>query len=440
MKTKRNNKTINRRQFIKMTTTAAAAISFSPWPVLGSPTLPGTKAKSVIYIWLAGGPSHLDTFDPKPKAGKDYSGPYRKPVATSVDDVFLGQKLPLLAKQAHNYSLIRSMTHGHFGHETASYVMQTGTLPGGQLVYPSMGAVISYKKEESYQGSLPSYISLPSTSKRFNAGGFLGPKYKPFVTGGNPAQSDFTVEGLNTHYHSSAHLQDKKTLLRDLDSFSKEMDSYSKVNELSVYQEQAFSLFSGDARKAFDLSLEKEATKEMYGNTTLGQSCLLARRLVEENVPFITVRSGGWDTHKLHFERMEEKLPELDKAVAALIQDLEQRGLLDETIILCGGEFGRTPKILWNAPWNGGRGHFGSAFSYLVAGGGLKKGLVYGKTNPRGETVIENPVYPWDLTATIYQLMGIDPSGTLPHPRGGLAYVLPDMKNNSGIIRDLINI
>ncbi|TLX74307.1 DUF1501 domain-containing protein [Labilibacter sediminis] len=433
---------IGRRQFLKRMAIGIGAVSFSNWQLMNAMPLSAvSKAKSVIFIWLAGGPSHLDTFDPKPKAGKDYSGPYRKPVATTVDDVFIGQKLPLLAQQARKFTIIRSMTHGHFGHETASYVMQTGTLPGGQLVYPSMGAVISYKKEGVYQGNIPPYISLTSHSKRFNEGGFLGPQYKSFATGGDPNKADFVVEGLGKQSINPNHLHDKKALLKSIDSFSKKMEQESLINELSIYQEQAFSLITGDAKKAFDLSSESEKTKSRYGNTTLGQSCLLARKLAEQKVPFITVRSGGWDTHKLHFERMEEKLPELDKGLSALLEDLDQRGMLEETLVVCGGEFGRTPKVLWEPPWNGGRGHFGAAFSYLVAGGGFKGGEVYGKTNLRGESIIENPVYPWDLTATIYHQLGINPKGTLPHPRGGLAYVLPEINHNkssNGILTNIL--
>jgi uncharacterized protein (DUF1501 family) len=190
-------------------------------------------------------------------------------------------------------------------------------------------------------------------------------------------------------------------------------------------REDAYSLILGEAKNTFDLSKEPEALRTAYGKTTFGQSCLQARKLVEAGVPFVTINAPGWDTHKKHFELMTRMLNELDKGLSTLLQDLSDRGLLDSTIVWCGGEFGRTPKVDWEAPWNGGRGHYGKAFSHLIAGGGFKGGQVVGVTSPRGEEVIERPVYPWDLTASIYQQLGIDPFGTLPTPDGKTAFISP---------------
>lgn len=391
-------------------------------------------AKSVIFVYLDGGPAQTDMFDPKPKAGKDYTGPFTKTSVTNVPGIEIGEKLPLLAKMADKYSIIRSMTHGINGHETASYVMETGSLPGGRIVYPSMGAVIAFKKEATYKGSIPAYISLTSGSTRFNEAGFLGPQYKSFATGGAPEGAQFSVEGIVNSSYTDDQLKNRKQLLNALDNFSVQLPKNKQLADMDKYQQQAYSLILGEDRKVFNLNEESDAMRTRYGKNRLGQSCLVARRLVQKGVPFIVVRNGGWDTHKEHFERMNEKLPELDQALSALIQDLSDKGLLDQTIVICGGEFGRTPKVLYEPPWNGGRNHFGAAFSYLVAGGGFIGGKVVGATDPRGEKVIERPVFPWDFAETIYTLMGIDTKSTLPHPTEGNVPMLflPQEKDKRG--------
>jgi uncharacterized protein (DUF1501 family) len=184
-------------------------------------------------------------------------------------------------------------------------------------------------------------------------------------------------------------------------------------------------LILGDAGKVFDLSQEKDELRIRYGKNTFGQSCLVARRLVEKGVPYVTINYMGWDTHKQHFQEMRRKLPELDKGLATLLQDLSDRKLLDSTIVWCGGEFGRTPKVQWEAPWNGGRGHWGKVFSVLVAGGGFKGGHVVGASDEHGEEVKERPVYPVDLIGSMYELLGIDGNAKLPNPEGLDLRVLP---------------
>jgi hypothetical protein len=398
-------------------------------------------AKSIIFVYLDGGPAQTDMFDPKPKAGKDYAGPYIKPIATNVPGIEIGEKLPLLAKIADKYSIIRSMTHGINGHETASYVMETGSLPGGRIVYPSMGAVIAFKKEATYTGSVPSYISLTSGSSRFNEAGFLGPQYKSFATGGSPESAQFSVEGIVNSSYTDAQLKNREKLLTSLDQFSTLMPGNQQLAEMDKFQKQAYSLILGEDRKVFNLSDEPNALRNKYGKNRLGQSCLVARRLIQKGVPFVLVRNGGWDTHKQHFERMNEKLPELDQALSALLNDLADKGLLDETIVICGGEFGRTPKILYEPPWNGGRNHFGAAFSYLVAGGGFIGGKVIGATDPRGEKVIVRPVFPWDFAETIYTLMGIDTKGTLPHPTEGnipMLFLPQEKEKRGGMLTEIM--
>jgi hypothetical protein len=399
------------------------------------------QAKSVILIYLDGGPSQTDTFDPKPDATRDIYGNLKGFCQTNVPGIILGEKLPLLAQIADKYSLIRSMTHGANGHETGHYAMITGDLSGGSVVYPSYGAVISYMKKDSYKGILPPYISLTAANNRFNEGGFLGNAYKSFDTGGTPEKGSFEVEGIINRFVKPDDFKKRTQLLQDFELQNKVtkspeytllVDSFRKVNTEFIF---------GESRRAFDLSSESKEVRDRYGMHRLGQSCLAARKLVEAGVPFINVRTTGWDTHKKHFQRMNEMLPELDQALSALLADLDEKGLLENTIVLCGGEFGRTPRVLWEAPWNGGRAHFGKAFSYLVAGGGFIPGKVVGKTDKTGEEILERKVYPADLIGTIYQLMGIDPKGTLPHISEGALPILPSLGKqgqSNGLLYEII--
>jgi len=377
------------------------------------------RAKAVIQIWMWGGPSHLDTFDPKPDAGYDYCGPLSKPIPTNIDGVMVGELLPLLAQQADKYSIIRSMTHRSNAHETASYMVQTGHDPGG-LVYPCVGAVVSLFKgyEHGYEGLIPPYIVLTEAQGRFSEAGFLGPMCKPFATGGDPNQKRFEVAGVVAEGVSDQRQKDRRELLHSLDSLGQALPDSPEFAKLDACEEKAYDLILGDAGKVFDLSTEPAELREQYGRNTFGQSCLVARRLVEMGVPYVTINYKGWDTHKQHFETMRRKLPEMDKGMATLLTDLAARGLLESTIVWWGGEFGRTPRVQWEAPWNGGRGHYGNCFSSVVAGGGFQGGCVVGASDAKGEEVAERPVYPRDLLGSMYQLLGIDPDGPLPNPRG----------------------
>lgn len=376
------------------------------------------SAKAVIQIWMWGGPAHLDTFDPKPEAGNDYAGPLNHPIETNVPGIRICELLPELGKHADKYSIIRSMTHGVNAHETAAYIVQTGRFPGSGLVFPGAGAVVSLFKSAGYKGLIPPYIVLTQLQGRFSESGFLGYRAKPFATGGDPAQARFAVEGVVAPGISDQHQKDRRELLHRLNTLQQAMPSDSQLSDLSKCEEQAYDLILGDAGKVFDLSQEPDALRTRYGKTTFGQSCLMARRLVERGVPFVTINYGGWDTHKEHFQAMRRKLPELDKGMATLLQDLSDRGLLQSTIVWWCGEFGRTPRILWEAPWNGGRGHYGEVFCSVLAGGGFKGGHVVGASNATGEEVKDRPVYPCDVLRSMYEKLGIDPEGKLPHPQG----------------------
>ena len=396
------------------------------------------RAKSVILVYLDGGPAQTDTFDPKPEAGRNYYGNFKDVCKTNVEGIEIGQKLPLLATMADKYALVRSLTHGSNAHETGHYAMITGDTSGGAVVYPSFGAVISYMMKDSYKGVLPPYISVTSANSRFNEGGFLGNAYKSFDTGGAPEKSEYEVEGLVNKYISKNRMNQRMGLLKDFEKMPMDKAKIDSLRDINM------EFIWGDSREVFNLANEPDSVRERYGKSRLGQSCLVARRLVEAGVPFVNVRMTGWDTHKKHFQRMNTMLPNLDKALSALIADLDARGLLDSTIVLCGGEFGRGPKVEWEAPWNGGRAHFGRAFSYLVAGGGFQGGKVLGKTDKTGEYVAERPVRPCDLIGTIYLLMGINPYGTLPHVSEGDLPILPSLvdkkKPTLGLLYEIIDV
>jgi uncharacterized protein (DUF1501 family) len=391
--------------------------------------LPPARAKSVIQIWIEGGPSHIDTFDPKPDAGYDYLGPLDKPIATNVDGIQVGQLLPMLAQQADKYSIIRSMTHGVNAHETASYMVQTGREPT-RLVYPCVGALVSQFKgyEQGYAGLVPPYVVLTKPQGRFSESGFLGPRHKPFATGGDPNLNPFVVEGIVAEGISDERQEIRRDLMHTVDGLGRAMSSHPVFQQADQLESEAYERMFGEAREIFDLTRETDEMREAYGRNTFGQSCLMARRLVEQGVPYITINSPGWDTHKAHFAEMNQKLPQMDRGMATLLQDLSDRGLLSSTIVWWGGEFGRTPKVSWEAPWNGGRQHHGACFSSVVAGGGFSGGHVVGASDDRAWEVRDRPVRPRDLALSIYELMGIDPNAPVKNPRGLDVAVLPPAK------------
>jgi len=390
------------------------------------------KAKAVIQVWLGGGPPHTDTFDPKPNSGSDYTGPLSGTCATNVPGIHIGQLMTELGKCADKYSLIRSFTHGQFGHETASYLTQTGRMPG-RLVYPAAGAVVTAFKgfPQSNGGSpqptslIPPYVVLTQPQGRFSEAGFLGIKYKPFATGSDPNANRFAVEGIVAPDLSEHQQMQRRDLLKELNSLHRAAGNEPRLAMAEKSRTEAYDLMLGDAGLVFNLAEESDETRLRYGRNKFGQSCLAARRLIESGSKFVTINHGGWDTHKDHFQAMRRKLPELDRGLAALITDLDERGLLESTIVWCIGEFGRTPKVASESPWNGGRHHFGSVFSTLVAGGGFQGGQVVGESNDKGEAVKDRPVYPGDLIGTMYELLGIDPEASLPHPMGEFVRATP---------------
>ncbi|RPJ33445.1 MAG: DUF1501 domain-containing protein [Planctomycetaceae bacterium] len=436
---------ISRREAIRRGLFGAAALTLGDGlvrsvPVRASGETPdgattNAKAKAVIQIWMWGGPCHLDTFDPKPEAGNDYCGPLNKPITTNVDGIVIGELLPLVARQADKYSIIRSMTHGINSHETASYMVQTGRAPGGKEVYPCVGAVVSFFKgyDAGYTGLIPPYIVLTDLQGRFSEAGFLGSRCKPFATGGDPARTPFVVEGVVAQGITDKRQQSRRDLLHNLNTLEHAMKGDPQLAASEQCEKQAYDLILGDGAKVFDLAQEKNELRDQYGRSTFGQSCLMARRLVERGVPYVTINYKGWDTHKQHFQAMRRMLPDMDKGMATLLQDLSDRGLLDSTIVWWSGEFGRTPKVQWEPPWSGGRNHYGKVFSAVVAGGGFKGGRIVGATDAKGEEVKDRPVYPVDLIAGMYELLGIGLDAKLPHPQGLKVPVLPSAADGASM-------
>ncbi len=373
-----------------------------------------SPARGCVLIWLAGGPSHLDTFDPKPDAPADVRGEF-KPIGTATPGLSISELFPKLARATDRLTLIRSMTSPEADHNRAAHHLLTGYRPSPALVYPGYGSVVS-RMRESARGALPRSVAVPD-APIFSTSGYLSSAYDPFSVQADPNGASFRVRNLTPPDQLTLdRLSRRREMVKALDDFAREAPSTALSASRDQFAENAFALLtSSAAQAAFDLRAEKDAIRDRYGRTTLGQSCLLARRLIEAGASFVTVNDRGtgqlgWDTHAQNFPTLKNTLaPPLDQAVSALIGDLSERGLLDQTLVVIMGEFGRTPKINANA----GRDHHGRANSVIVAGAGLPGGHVIGRTDPRGEGPVDEPVTPADLAWVLYQRLGIDPEHKL---------------------------
>lgn len=403
-----------------------------------------TFAKSVIEIWLWGGPSQLETFDPKPNAPHDYNNGLKSIKTNAGFEVH--EWLPELAKCADLYSVIRSLTHPFPGHETATYLMQTGRNPGGGVTFPALGALISssrvqdVKKKNSvmasmrYEGELPPFVILTHAKGRFSEVGFLGEAYAPLVTGGRASAKRFEVDGIVPPGGLT------KDQLRARFDRAARVDRLPPDDAFEAAGAAAREIILGKAAETFDLSREKDQTRLRYGKSEIGQQLLAARRLVEYGVPYISINYSGWDSHKRHFESMKRPTAEMDQAVSALLLDLKERNLLDSTIVWLSGEFGRVPKVDRQPPWNGGRNHFPRCFSALVAGGGFKGGCVVGESDATTDHVKNRPVTPQDFLGSIMELAGVDPDDRLPNPKWLREYgpvMSPSVKSPCGRLKEI---
>jgi len=374
----------------------------------------GAPDRSVILVWLSGGPPHMDTFDMKPDGPKETRGTF-KPIPTNVSGIQVCEHMPYTAKQADKYAIIRSMTSREANHERAINYLLTGYLPLQTLEFPSMGSVIS--KEHGPKNGLPAYVTVPNIFPSFGAG-FLGGSYGPFIAG-DPNVSGYKVRDLTLPTDIDwARVNNRKWLLSQIDQQFKAIDANNEFKTVDTFYEKAYDLMkSSVAKKAFDIEAEPEAVRNRYGRTPVGQGCLLARRLVENGVRFVTVSKGwlNWDTHGRNFTTLEKLLlPELDMAYAALLEDLHQRGLLESTLVVLMGEFGRTPEVNSDA----GRDHWSKAFTVVMAGGGVKGGQVLGATDEKAAEVTKDPYQVEDLVATIYDRVGLDSTHEYETPIG----------------------
>jgi hypothetical protein len=364
------------------------------------------KAVNCILLWMQGGPSHHDTFDPKPDAPAEIRGEFGT-IPTTLPGVRIAEHLPLLAKQTDKFSIIRGHDPKNGSHGVADHLMMTGHKFNSSLPFPCYGSVVA--KERGYRDGMFPFVQLgKNIDRRFNGGiaGFLGDEFNAFEVADDPNAVAFKVRDLSVETAAlRARLERRYAMLTEIDRQQKEIEESLSVKARDAFYEKAHSLItSAKAKKAFDMNAEPEAVRERYGRNTFGQSCLLARRLIESGVHFVTVTDGGWDTHQNNFKSLKErKLPVLDRAYSALLQDFSDRGLLDNTLVVWFGDFGREPKINPSA----GRDHWATAGCACMGGGGVKTGEVVGATNALGAVVIDNPVTPQDLAATIYHALGI---------------------------------
>ncbi len=359
------------------------------------------KAKSVIHIFLPGGMAQQESFDPKPYSPLEYRGEF-SPIKTNTGEHFC-QTVPELAKCADKFSIIRSMTHGEAAHERGVHNMFTGYKPSPALRYPSFGAVVSH--EYGPRNSLPPYVCIPNVPNEFAGTGYLPSSYGGFALGSDPARKDFKVRDLNlaSGVDEARFIKRKHALEVVNDSFT-QRTSADNIEAMGTFYQRAYDLLDTPAAKeAFDISKEDGKLRDRYGRNPAGQRMLMARRLVEAGVRLVTLTYGSWDMHQNITSSFRTQMPTLDKALATLIDDLSQRGLLDETLVMVSSEFGRTPKINPDA----GRDHWPKVFSVLLAGGGIKGGIIHGASDSTASEPENDPVSPADLAATMYRLLGI---------------------------------
>ena len=399
-------------------------------------------AESCILIWMDGGPTHFETFDPKPEAPAEIRGEFAA-IPTKVPGVFFSEHMQKLAASLDRFAMIRSIRHDQGNHGAGNHYMMTGAPPRipvgcGAFVsfHPSMGSVAAH--ELGQNNGLPAYFSMPQMS-RSGGPNFLGARYAPFVVDGDPNNQNFRVRDVALPKELTDDRFHRRASLRKL------VDQVERINDPAAgdpvlgfdeYYRQGFDLVtSKEAQAAFDIHRESDSVRESYGRNGFGQRCLMARRLVEAGVPFITVYDGGWDHHSDIFGSCAKRLPEWDNTVATLIRDLGERGLLESTLVIALGEFGRTPTISTLSGQNKpGRDHWANAMSVLMAGGGTPGGAVVGATDKRGHSAVDRVLSPENFVSTVYTKLGIDPDKMLYTPQGRPTHLVSD----GTVIRELM--
>jgi len=406
---------VSRRRFLSGSALSLLGVGALPWldrlavaqDVGHVPLRPGAKAKNVIYLYMSGGMTHLDTFDLKP--GAETQGP-TEATKTSADGVLINKLFENLAKKMHHVAVVNSLNSTQGAHAQGQYLMHTSYIMRSTIQHPTMGAWMTLMAKPR-NATLPAHVAIGGGNNGASAG-WMEPKYGPLPIG-NPAsglQNSVRPGGVSPTAYD-ARLKRAEEMNK---AFAEKYD-HREVRAYSDMYDQAVRLMSSKDLEAFDLTKEPAAAREAYGTDAFGQGCLLARRLIEHQVRFVEVQNGGWDTHNQNFEAMERKLPVLDRALAALLSDLESRGLLEETLVVLTTEFGRTPDIREERT---GRDHYPKAFSALLAGGGIKGGQKYGKTDAEGKEVVENKVNVPDFNATIGHAVGLPLEHVVHSPSG----------------------
>ncbi len=422
-----NDREIGRRGFLRVGSLGAAGLALPQ--VLAARQAQAAAARkdtAVILFWMAGGPSQIDTYDPKPDATESIRGPF-KPIRTKVPGMDLSELLPRHAPLADKFTLIRSLQHTLAVHDDASHWVQTGhpllqARERGQQ-NPAQGSVISYLQGAKQPG-LPSYVCIPeaynSKGGFYQLASFLGPQHNPVNGGGDPTLGNYRLPEFTLPADlTTSRLTDRRALLGRINSLINHAEKSGSLDAMTEMQRRAFDLVTGPAaREAFDVARESEATREKFGKHAWGQSALLARRLVEAGVTFVTINLyeknvDWWDDHTTIEKNLRARVPKFDQALATLIEDLHERGLAERVLVVATGEFGRSPYIADNGA---GRGHWPYAYSALVSGGGTRGGQVIGSTNAIGGAPASRALGPGDMLASIYRVLGIDPA-TILHDR-----------------------
>ncbi len=424
---------VSRRDFLHLGTLAPLGLSLAGLLRLRAqtglpPATKGAAAEACILIWLDGGPSHLDTFDVKPDAPSEVRSPF-KDIPTAIPGLRICEHLPRTAALMREIALIRSVTHELGNHDTGTRFLLTGHRPTPSLEYPSLGSIVARLRRSD--SPLPPYVAIPNDGVGGDSNaarsGYLPAAYSAFNVGKDPSSVPDLQPPPGVSFDRTEH---RRAMLARMDSLSRAVEEGPATRDRDAFYEQAYRLIaSPEAKNAFALAQEPPSVRERYGPSRLGTGCLLARRLIEAGSKFVSVIDTGWDTHQQIARELPDsrfpgsgKLPSLDRAYSALVEDLRHRGLLGKTLVLLMGEFGRTPKL--NAA--GGRDHWPRAGFACLAGGGVQGGRVIGATNSFGEFPVERPVTPPDLASTILQLLGIDPSRELVTPDGRPMKILAD--------------
>jgi uncharacterized protein (DUF1501 family) len=360
------------------------------------------KAKSVIHIYLPGGMAQQETFDPKPFAPIEYRGEL-KPIPTKLAGVQFSELLPKTAAVADKIAVIRSMSHGEAAHERGTHNMFTGYRPSPALIFPSMGSVVSH--EYGPRNNLPPYVCVPNQPNEFAGTGYLSSSFAPFSLGADPASGGFQVRDLSLPGGvDDTRFARRRNALDAVNDYFAAKEKSDALKAMDTFYDRAYSLISSQkAREAFNINAEPAAIRDQYGRNQAGQRMLMARRLVAAGVRFVSLTYGGWDMHDRITASMKRTLPDFDQAYAMLIQDLDRNGLLDSTLVMVSSEFGRTPKINNTA----GRDHWPKVFSVVLAGGGIKRGVVYGSSNATASEPEDDAIGPADLATTVYHQLGI---------------------------------